>query len=332
MDIRRCCAFGAAVTIVVFSAQASAGGDIPTPLNTPPVAAPPVNQSSPSQTTPPKRVVVPSFKRTAPTAPPLRPAASGQVRTQSTVNSKGDTTIQIIVPDSKTSDNGKSDKTTPSIEAYSSTPASRSTLMNMLRTIFGNPAGYQCATDMSGGTNDLDGDGHDTVQCGGDDCDDNDPARYAGAVELCDAAAKDEDCDVTTVGVRDTDADGYIDYQCTNTGPDRTVYAGDDCNDANRFVNPGAADFCDNGVDNDCNGIPDEGPDRVVLYRDDDGDGFGTRQNMVEGCARQLSDGWSMYSTDCDDANRNKSPGAGEIRGDGLDNNCDGNIDEALSR
>lgn len=66
-------------------------------------------------------------------------------------------------------------------------------------------------------TPDSDGDGHDAIICGGDDCDDRDANRYPGNFELCNG--HDEDCDPTTVGNKDSDGDGHIDSACFNLGP-----------------------------------------------------------------------------------------------------------------
>ncbi len=61
---------------------------------------------------------------------------------------------------------------------------------------------------------DSDGDGHVSISCGGDDCDDGDPNRYPGNTEVCDARGHDEDCDLNTFGNRDSDNDGYVDAYC----------------------------------------------------------------------------------------------------------------------
>lgn len=45
----------------------------------------------------------------------------------------------------------------------------------------------------------------------------------------------------------DADGDGYT----------RTAAGGDDCNDSKAFINPGTAEVCDDGIDNDCNGDDD---------------------------------------------------------------------------
>ena len=48
-------------------------------------------------------------------------------------------------------------------------------------------------------------------------------------------------------------------------------------------------------------------------------------------CVDADNDGWSVDCGDCDDSERAINPGAGEICGDGIDNNCDGYIDEDCS-
>ena len=65
-------------------------------------------------------------------------------------------------------------------------------------------------------TPDRDGDGHRAYECGGTDCDDDDPERYPGRPEVCDAAGHDEDCDPRTVGNKDDDHDGFVDAACKN--------------------------------------------------------------------------------------------------------------------
>lgn len=72
---------------------------------------------------------------------------------------------------------------------------------------------------------DSDGDGHDSIRAGGDDCADNDANRFPGNVEVCNyARGHDEDCDPTTVGFKDSDGDGYNDSKCFNTLGDHRYY------------------------------------------------------------------------------------------------------------
>ncbi len=56
---------------------------------------------------------------------------------------------------------------------------------------------------------DADGDGHNSTDTGGDDCDDADPHTYPGAEELCDGV--DNDCSGGTTGETDSDADSLLD-------------------------------------------------------------------------------------------------------------------------
>jgi hypothetical protein len=88
----------------------------------------------------------------------------------------------------------------------------------------------------------------------------------------------------------DTDGDGYTSDQ----------EGGDDCDDTNPDINPGVDEVCGDGVDNNCDGLIDVGPDN-------DSDGF-------DSCV------------DCLDDDINSYPGAAELC-DEVDNNCDDLVD-----
>ncbi len=86
----------------------------------------------------------------------------------------------------------------------------------------------------------------------------------------------------------DRDDDGYRDLAC----------GGDDCDDSNEDVHPGATELCNNDIDDDCSYATSDHPDL-------DGDGFD--------CV-----------ADCDDAVRTINPGRPEICGNAIDDDCDG--------
>lgn len=70
-----------------------------------------------------------------------------------------------------------------------------------------------------GVTRDLDGDGHDAIARGGDDCDDFDALRYPGAAEINDAFGHDEDCELTTDGGFMPYDPGYLDPRIPTPDP-----------------------------------------------------------------------------------------------------------------
>ncbi|MDP2307089.1 MAG: MopE-related protein [Pseudomonadota bacterium] len=97
------------------------------------------------------------------------------------------------------------------------------------------------------------------------------------------------------------------------------VDASEDCADADGTAFPGADEVCD-GVDNDCDGEVDEDPiDGDTFYVDVDGDTWGDAPIVAcDGVTR---------TGDCDERRRDIHPHASEVC-DGVDDDCDGEIDE----
>ena len=111
-------------------------------------------------------------------------------------------------------------------------------------------------------------------------------------------------------------------HTCDQDGDGFCIFDGD-CNNQDPTVHPDAPEVCD-GFDNNCDGDIDEGV-TTNFYVDHDGDGYGTGM-ATEAC--EAPRGYVTDMTDCDDIEYNTNPGHSEVCGDGLDNNCDGKIDE----
>jgi len=143
----------------------------------------------------------------------------------------------------------------------------------------------------------------DDARCPGDpDCDDGNAAINPGAVDICEDGI-DQDCDGSdaTCACTDDDSDGYnVDDGICTAGPPW------DCDDTNGGIHPGAIEVCDDGIDQDCDTI-----DPPCPCTDADGDGFNF---PASGCE----------PFDCDDTDGSIYPGAVEICGDGIDQDCDG--------
>jgi hypothetical protein len=162
------------------------------------------------------------------------------------------------------------------------------------------------------------------------DCDDDDADSFPGASERCDG--KDNDCDgevdedVLTEWYADADSDGYGEpdsaYEVCDPPPGY-VDNSDDCDDTNDSAYPGGEEVCDE-ADNDCDGDTDEGV-TTTYYQDVDGDNYGVSDVTTESCSTPT--GYADESGDCDDDDRAVSPASAELC-DGVDNDCDGSIDE----
>lgn len=154
-----------------------------------------------------------------------------------------------------------------------------------------------CNGTIDEGTDAYDDDGDGSTENGGD-CNDLSSAVHPNAVEILDGI--DNNCDGTTdegTAAYDDDQDGYTELQ-------------GDCDDdplgAGQAASPVGIEIAD-GIDNDCNGIIDDGD-------------FATDDDL---------DGWSELAGDCDDTDAYTYPGAPEFQ-DGEDNDCNGTVDDGI--
>ncbi len=183
---------------------------------------------------------------------------------------------------------------------------------------------------------DLDSDGWSSAQ---GDCDDLDDTIHPGATELCDGI--DNDCDGQTdpesaedsrIWFLDSDGDGYgaeetIVMSCSAPSS-WYIPTGGDCDDSEPLSHPGGLEVCDE-LDNDCDGLVDEGSSAPRLwYQDDDGDGYGRTDTEALACDAP-SIGHVRLGGDCDDSEWEVNPGATE-RCSAVDRDCDGDPGEGL--
>ncbi len=169
------------------------------------------------------------------------------------------------------------------------------------------------------------------------DCDDAASAVHPLAVETCNGV--DDDCDgliddqvAWATYWPDTDGDGYGDplgevrSACADPG-EGWADNPRDCDDSSDAVYPGAPEAC-NGVDNDCDGVPDSGVKQASWWPDADGDGQGDADaTPVFGCAPPEPTGFVDNDLDCDDTRDDVYLGAPEVC-DGVDRSCSGVADD----
>jgi len=172
------------------------------------------------------------------------------------------------------------------------------------------------------------------------DCDDTDSAISPDATEVCDGAV-DEDCDGlvddadsgvsgTSAFYIDSDGDGHGGSATTQAcaQPSGTTLTSTDCDDTDAAISPAGTETC-NGEDDDCDGDVDDDDSAVTgtstWYADVDGDGYGA--GVISTTACDAPTGFVSTDTDCDDTDAAVSPAASESC-NGLDDDCDGDIDD----
>lgn len=132
-----------------------------------------------------------------------------------------------------------------------------------------------------------------------------------------------------TIWYLDADGDGYYpnggsQVSCTDPYTQNSTYTAipaGDCNDADMNVYPGAPLVCRDSKDNDCDGVVE-----FLVWNDQDGDGWTTGGST---CVNSMPPGTTTAQKDgdCDDNAVAVNPGQPEQE-DGVDNNCNGAVDE----
>ncbi len=181
---------------------------------------------------------------------------------------------------------------------------------------FGNPNEEVEVTELSDG-----------LVLDNTDCDDTDASINPDATEIPDNDV-DENCDglKDLTWFEDADEDGFGNTEVMQVGdvaPDGFVGNNDDCDDTDENINPDADEIPDNDVDENCDGIK-----TYTWYEDSDGDGYGNAES-IEIAAEQPT-GYVSNDEDCNDNNELVNPDAVEIKGNDVDENCDGNVESAV--
>ncbi len=139
---------------------------------------------------------------------------------------------------------------------------------------------------------------NDANPCTDDSCDAQEGCQYANNTDPCDDGNPCSSTDTCSNGTctaggtdLDGDSDGYYDAQCPG---------GDDCDDGDPDVNPGATEgpsgdaSCQDGIDNDCDGHTDDqdfacsGSGAVYYVRTDGDDANTGEENTPQGAWRNI--------------------------------------------
>lgn len=172
---------------------------------------------------------------------------------------------------------------------------------------------------------DNDNDGYKTEGglCGPIDCNDNNPNINPGEYDSnCNNI--DDNCNIlideayvntpTTCGIG----------ECLGNSGELSCFLGVEVDTCNPFE--GAITETCNGLDDDCEGNIDNSLTFLDYFLDNDVDFYGNPFIFENACSQPIS--YVLDNTDCDDDNQNINPGMNEICGNGIDDNCNDEIDE----
>ncbi len=179
------------------------------------------------------------------------------------------------------------------------------------------------------------------------DCNDKNPSIHPDSIEMCDEV--DNDCDGeideddafdAPAWFADVDGDGFGAVEDTKNGCEAPAGYTDlmtDCDDLNSASHPGATEMCD-AVDNDCDGVIDEGTayDALEWYRDNDNDGYGSFYENLMAC--EQPEGYvcvvqeATEHNPCADRCDNDLDGLTDLQDPDCDADGDGVLDEDIGQ
>ncbi|MBN8643543.1 MAG: T9SS type A sorting domain-containing protein [Flavobacteriales bacterium] len=194
--------------------------------------------------------------------------------------------------------------------------------------------------------NDNDGFGQNTFAPSGPtnnyDCNDN-QLQYQDAdgdgfghptVLVACGLANNNDSNDSLITYVDNDNDGFGQNTFAPSGPTNNY----DCNDNQLQYQDADGDglgsttlVACSGVtnNNDCNDNDFLNLTGITYYQDADGDGYGNPNATTSACSPPV--GYVLDNSDCDDNNASVHPGAVDVCYDGIDNDCNGIIDNACT-
>ncbi len=175
-----------------------------------------------------------------------------------------------------------------------------------------------------------------------DDCDDGTGLASPLGTEVCDDGL-DNDCSGDADGpdavdaltwYADMDTDGFGDSNdmlVACTAPAQTSSVGGDCDDNEELARPDGTEVCGDGIDNDCSGDADgpDASDATSWFADLDEDTWGDAGSPLGPSCIQPAFS-SDTAGDCDDGEAARRPDGTEVC-DGLDNDCNTQVDDAPS-
>jgi hypothetical protein len=161
------------------------------------------------------------------------------------------------------------------------------------------------------------------------DCDDDDASvNPEGDEEAADGV--DSNCDGIELCYIDVDGDGFRTMDeatvesevidCDGEGLAGAEAPARDCDDTRSDVSPLHTEFVGDEIDSDCDGSE-------LCYQDLDEDGYRTAETLASSDADCTDAGEASSDVplvDCDDTRAGVYPGAEEIVGDGVDQDCNG--------